>query len=62
MSNIVPSGIDSNTGMVLDKAVLPDVTVVLYKMKIGLKNVDTIVITSIGIPLEIIEFQVAKNW
>jgi hydroxyethylthiazole kinase-like uncharacterized protein yjeF len=51
VSNDVPSGMDAHTGLIPDKTILPDVTVVLHRMKKGLaKNVGTTTTVSIGIP------------
>ncbi len=55
VSNDVPSGLDPNTGKVSDNAVKADATVVLHRLKLGLrKNKFTgkIMIANIGIPLE----------
>lgn len=52
VSNDVPSGIHADTGIIPDKAVLPDITVVLHRMKTGLKDAGNIAIASIGIPQE----------
>jgi len=55
LSNDVPSGLDPDTGRVSDKAVIADATVVLHRLKVGLrKNKFTgkIIIANIGIPLE----------
>jgi len=52
----VPSGLDPNTGDVLDKAVKASLVIALHRIKIGLdtKNeyIDDLVVRSIGIPYE----------
>jgi NAD(P)H-hydrate epimerase len=50
VSNDVPSGIDPDTGMVPDKAISPDITVVLHQMKRRLHDAGNKVVVSIGIP------------
>jgi hydroxyethylthiazole kinase-like uncharacterized protein yjeF len=49
VSNDVPSGTDADTGMIPDKSVLPDATVVLHRMKLGLVKQKNAVVVSIGI-------------
>lgn len=49
VSNDVPSGTDANTGMMPDKSVEPDITVVLHALKKG-ELPGLVVIESIGIP------------
>lgn len=50
----VPTGIDSDTGEVLGKAVKADLTITFYKAKVGLKNaekyVGELVVRDIGLP------------
>lgn len=52
----VPSGLDPDTGNVLDKCVKADVTITYHKMKVGMpKNLDMcgrILVEKIGIPTE----------
>lgn len=43
ISNDIPSGVDADTGAVVDKPVSPDITVVLHQMKAGLAKRDGIV-------------------
>lgn len=50
ISNDVPSGIDSDTGIVPDKAVSPDITVILHQMKKGFQGAGDRVVVSIGVP------------
>ena len=53
VSNDIPSGIDADTGNFTDKAVSPDVTVVLHSMKAGIRKIDgRSIVVSIGIPLD----------
>ena len=52
----VPSGLDPDTGKIVDKCVKADVTITFHKMKVGMpKRMDicgTILVEKIGIPLE----------
>ncbi|MHA1144628.1 MAG: NAD(P)H-hydrate dehydratase [Candidatus Helarchaeota archaeon] len=51
----VPSGVDPLTGMVPDKAIIPNLTITFHKNKVGLtseKITGKLIISSIGIPPE----------
>ena len=52
----VPSGLDPDTGKIVDKCVKADVTITFHKMKVGMpKRMDmcgSILVEKIGIPLE----------
>ncbi|MGF3522668.1 MAG: NAD(P)H-hydrate dehydratase [Candidatus Bathyarchaeia archaeon] len=56
----VPTGIDSDTGKVLGKAVKADLTITFYKTKTGLKNaekyVGEVVVRDIGLPSALEQF------
>lgn len=54
VSNDVPSGMDADTGLIPDKAVMPDITVTLHRMKVGLtkNHLATTIVANIGIPPE----------
>lgn len=55
VSNDVPSGLDPNTGRVRDKTVEADATVVLHRLKTGLRKnrfTGRIILANIGIPPE----------
>ncbi len=55
VSNDVPSGLDPDTGKVNDKAVQADATIVLHRLKVGLRKnkfAGKIIIANIGIPVE----------
>ena len=53
----IPTGMDPNTGIILDKIVKPDVTITFHKIKRGLainKNqIGKLVVEPIGIPKDI---------
>lgn len=54
VSNDVPSGVDADTGIIQEKAVAPDFTIILHRMKLGLQNKKIVTgstdVVSIGIP------------
>lgn len=56
----VPTGIDSDTGDVLDKAVKANLTVTFHKAKKGFKNaqkyIGDLIVSDIGLPLELERF------
>lgn len=54
ISNDLPSGMDADTGLIPEKAVLPDVIVTLHRMKVGLtkNHLAATIVVCIGIPPE----------
>ena len=53
----IPTGMDPNTGIILDKIVKPDVTITFHKIKKGLlvnkSQIGKLIVNSIGIPKNI---------